>query len=152
MGIKMGFTEAVRTVLKQKYATFSGRASRSEFWWFQLFFWLVMIAFGFVAGFIGAFSNRPDGVSSLTIILLVIGGLMWLAVFLPQLSVQVRRFHDRNISGWWYLALVILSVVPYVGFIAGIAILVITLLRGTEGPNRFGPDPLRPEVRAEVFA
>lgn len=73
-------------------------------------------------------------------------------MFLPQISLQVRRFHDRNISAWWYLALFILNMIPAVGFIAGLAMLVITLLRGTEGPNKFGPDPLRPEARAEVFA
>ena len=74
------------------------------------------------------------------------------AIILPTLAVQVRRFHDRNLSGWWYLALLIVSAVPYVGFIASIAILVISALRGTEGPNKFGADPLRPEARAEVFA
>ena len=86
------------------------------------------------------------------IALLVIGGLLMLAAFLPAIAVQVRRFHDRNISGWWYLALFIGSFIPYLGVIPGIAILVISVLRGTEGPNKFGPDPLRPEVRAEVFA
>ncbi|MEZ2221620.1 DUF805 domain-containing protein [Rhizobium sp. RCC_161_2] len=148
----MGFAEAVRTVLKLKYATFSGRASRSEFWWFQLFYLLVALAIGLTAALTGAVSNLEDGPSSLFIALAVIGGLFALAVFLPQLAVQVRRFHDRNISGWWYLGLCILSMIPYVGFIAGIAIFVITVLRGTEGPNKFGPDPLRPEARAEVFA
>lgn len=82
----------------------------------------------------------------------VIGGLLALASILPAITVQVRRFHDRNISGWWYLALFILGFVPYLGLISGIAILVISVLRGTEGPNKFGPDPLRPEARAEVFA
>ena len=82
----------------------------------------------------------------------VIGGLLMLASILPAIGVQVRRFHDRNISGWWYLALFILSFVPYIGLIPGIAILVISVLRGTEGPNKFGPDPLRPQARAEVFA
>lgn len=83
---------------------------------------------------------------------MVIGGLCLLATILPVLAVQIRRFHDRNMSGWWYLALVILGLVPYVGLIASIAILVISVLPGTVGTNKFGPDPLRPEVRAEVFA
>jgi len=149
----MGFTEAVRTVLKQKYATFSGRASRSELWWFQLFYWLVLIAFGIVAALEGSATDGPDGgPSSLVISVGVIAGLFVLAMILPQISVQVRRFHDRNISGWWYLALFILSFIPYLNVIAGLTIFVISLLRGTEGPNKFGPDPLRPEVRAEVFA
>lgn len=82
----------------------------------------------------------------------IIAGLFALAMLLPQLSLTVRRFHDRNISGWWYLALFIANLIPYLNVVAGLAILVITVLRGTEGPNRFGPDPLRPEMRAEVFA
>lgn len=152
----MGFAEAVRTVLKEKYATFSGRASRSEFWWFQLFYLLVLFAIGLIAGLAagltGAFSNMQAGPSPLLIGIAVIGGLFALAMFLPQISLQVRRFHDRNISGWWYLGLLVLNIIPYVGFISAIALFVITVLRGTDGPNKFGPDPLRPEARAEVFA
>lgn len=147
----MGFSEAVRTVFKQKYATFSGRASRSEYWWSYLAYFLVMLVFILVfGGVVGAFAG--EGSSSPLIAMAVVGGLLVLAAFLPAISVQVRRFHDRNISGWWYLALFILSMVPYVGVIAGIAILVISVLPGTQGPNKFGADPLRPEVRAEVFA
>lgn len=148
----MGFTEAVRTVLKQKYATFSGRASRSEYWRFMLFYVLAVFAISFVAGLTGAFSGLQGGISALATVFLVIGGLSIVALILPLISLQVRRFHDRNMSGWWYLALVILGMVPYVGLIASLAILVINLLPGTEGPNKFGPDPLRPEIRAEVFA
>jgi len=148
----MGFSEAVRTVLTQKYATFSGRASRSEFWWFQLFYTLVLIAFLIVAALSGVFTNIENEPSSLLFIFGGIGGLFALAMFLPQISLQVRRFHDRNISAWWYLTLFLLNMIPAVGPIAGLAMLVITILRGTEGPNKFGPDPLRPEARAEVFA
>jgi uncharacterized membrane protein YhaH (DUF805 family) len=147
----MGFTDAVRTVLTQKYATFSGRASRSECWWFQLFYWLVLIGLGILAA-LAAGSDGQDGPSSMLIAVGIIAGLFALAMLLPQLSLTVRRFHDRNISGWWYLALFIANLIPYLNVVAGLAILVITVLRGTEGPNRFGPDPLRPEMRAEVFA
>ncbi|OWV84114.1 hypothetical protein ATY78_05220 [Rhizobium sp. R635] len=147
----MGFTEAVRTVFKQKYATFSGRASRSEYWWSYLAYCLVMIIFVLLFGGIVVAAGEA-GASSSLIAMVIIGGLLMLAAFLPAIAVQVRRFHDRNISGWWYLALFIGGFVPYVGVIAGIAIFVISVLRGTEGPNKFGPDPLRPEARAEVFA
>ncbi|MGR9139973.1 DUF805 domain-containing protein [Rhizobium leguminosarum] len=148
----MGFTEAVRTVLKQKYATFSGRASRSEYWWFALFTYLIGFAFLILALAAGASSDQQGGVSSLVVAIMVVGGLFVLAIFLPLLSLQVRRFHDRNISGWWYLALIVLGMVPYIGGITGLAITIISVFRGTVGPNRFGPDPLRPEARAEVFA
>ncbi|ARO27143.1 DUF805 domain-containing protein [Rhizobium sp. S9] len=148
----MGFAEAAGMALVQKYATFSGRASRSEYWWFALFYFLVLFAIGLACLVTASFSDLRDGVPPPVALLLFIGGLIWLAMFLPQVAVQVRRFHDRNISGWWYLALFVCGFVPYVGFIAGIAVLVISVLPGTEGPNRFGPDPLRPEARAEVFA
>jgi uncharacterized membrane protein YhaH (DUF805 family) len=149
----MGFGEAIRTVLTLKYATFSGRASRSEFWWFQLFCWLTLAAVGLVGGLaFGSFSDRHAAPSPLVIATAVAAGLFVLAIFLPQLALQVRRFHDRNISGWWYLAMAIFGCIPYIGLISSIAIFVITVLRGTEGPNRFGPDPLRPEARTEVFA
>lgn len=73
-------------------------------------------------------------------------------MIVPQISLQVRRFHDRNISGWWYLGLLVSCLIPFVAILSIIAIFVINVLRGTEGPNKFGPDPLRPEARAEVFA
>ncbi|UVD59466.1 DUF805 domain-containing protein (plasmid) [Rhizobium sp. Pop5] len=148
----MGFTEAVRTVLTQKYATFSGRASRSEYWWFFLFYMLLAIAIAVLAFVVGAFSGQQGEVSSGVVLVMVIGGLLALALVLPILSLQVRRFHDRNISGWWYLALIILGMVPYIGPFTSLSITIISVLRGTEGPNKFGPDPLRPEARAEVFA
>ncbi|MBY3050112.1 DUF805 domain-containing protein [Rhizobium laguerreae] len=143
----MGFTEAVRTVLTQKYATFSGRASRSEYWWFQLFYLLVGIALLIANVLINGdiFSRQSNTFS-------VIGGLLSIAVFVPQVCLQVRRFHDRNISGWWYLGLLLSCIIPFVGIISLPAIFIINLLPGTEGPNKFGADPLRPEVRAEVFA
>ncbi len=150
----MGFTEAVRTGFKAKYATFSGRASRSEYWWFYLAYVLATIAFLIVVlSIITSATSFDEGISSTPfIIIIVVGGLLMIAAFLPAIAIQVRRFHDRNISGWWYLALFIGSMIPYVGFLASIAILVISVLPGTEGPNKFGPDPLRPEARAEVFA
>ena len=82
----------------------------------------------------------------------IIGVLISLALILPQIALQVRRFHDRNISGWWYLGLIVACIIPFVMFISIIAIFVISVLPGTQGPNKFGPDPLRPEARAEVFA
>lgn len=136
----------------QKYATFSGRASRSEYWWFVLFYFAVLFAIGIVCLVTSSFSDFRDGVPPPVGLLLFIGGLTWLAMFLPQVALQVRRFHDRNISAWWYLALVILGFIPYVGFGTGLAIFIIDVLPGTEGPNKFGADPLRPEIRAEVFA
>ncbi|MBX4924596.1 DUF805 domain-containing protein [Rhizobium binae] len=147
----MGFTEAVRTVLKQKYATFSGRASRSEYWWFMLFYPIALFGVAIFA-FALAIATSGGGAPSPVHYAVVFWMLFTLAIALPIIALQVRRFHDRNISGWWYLALFILCFVPYLGFVALLAIIVFSMLPGTEGPNKFGPDPLRPDARAEVFA
>jgi len=151
-GISMGFTEAVRTVLKQKYATFSGRASRSEYWWFVLFYVLALFPIAILAGILAILFSGGLGAASPASFAVVAWLLFTLAILLSVISLQVRRFHDRNISGWWYLALVVLSFVPYAALVTVPAIIVISVLPGTEGPNKFGTDPLRPERSAEVFA
>lgn len=78
-------------------------------------------------------------------------GLWILAVLIPSIAVTVRRLHDRDMSGWWYLAFFVGGMIPYIGFIASIALLVLMVLPGTEGPNRFGEDPKNP-TSADVFA
>ena len=146
----MGFKEAIETVLKQKYATFSGRASRSEYWWFVLFIMIValvlsgimMMGMNFTTGEMGALAMIAAGLL----------GIFYLGVLIPSIAVAVRRLHDRNMSGWWYLGFIALSFIPFVGFVASIAMLVIFCLKGTDGDNRFGPDPLRPGARADIFA
>jgi uncharacterized membrane protein YhaH (DUF805 family) len=74
-----------------------------------------------------------------------------LAVLVPSIAVVVRRLHDRDLSGWWYLGAIVAGMIPFVGFIASIALLVLMFLPGTPGPNRFGPDPKDPS-NANVFA
>ncbi len=146
----MGFKEAIESALKQKDATFSGRASRSEYWWFVLFVILVAIVLSLVmvagmdfnTGEFGALGMLGGGLL----------GIFYLGVLIPSLAVAVRRLHDRNMSGWWYLGFIALSFSPVVGFVASIAMLVIFCLKGTDGDNRFGPDPLRPGARADIFA
>lgn len=148
----MTFSEAVNTCLREKYATFSGRASRSEYWWFALASWLILAVVGFVlfglAAVTGSFDN---GLSGIGIILALIAGIIYLALIIPMIAALVRRFHDRNLSGWWYLASIVVGFIPFVGFLASIAALVITVLKGTEGPNKFGPDPLG-AGDAEIFS
>jgi uncharacterized membrane protein YhaH (DUF805 family) len=78
-------------------------------------------------------------------------GLFGLAIIIPSIAVVVRRLHDRDMSGWWYLGFILASMIPIVGIIAGIAMQVLLLLPGTVGPNRFGPDPKDP-TSAEVFS
>lgn len=152
----MGFSEAVRTCLQLKYATFSGRASRSEYWWFFLFIMIVAIVLvGIGGGIMGAsgFADLQQGgdLPVASIIFFGLAGLFYLAVLLPIIAVTVRRFHDRDLSGWYYLAAIVLGFVPFVGILASIAAFVITVLKGTPGENKFGRDPLGPEHSADVF-
>jgi uncharacterized membrane protein YhaH (DUF805 family) len=118
----MGFTEAVRVVIVERYADFQGRAPRSELWWFVLFYLLLSVAIGLVS----AISD-------------VLGGLLNLVVtiglLVPVIAVQVRRLHDTDRTGWW----VLIGLVPVIG---AIVLIVFFVQRGTEGDNRFGPDPL----------
>ncbi|MDR1310436.1 MAG: DUF805 domain-containing protein [Burkholderiaceae bacterium] len=118
----MNFTTAVKTVVLKKYAHFTGRACRSEYWWFSLFYVLcVMVLLAGSAGGSKAMS--------------ALFALFYLALLLPSLSVLARRLHDVNRSGWWML----LPLIPVVG---SIILLVWLCSRGSTGANRFGEDPL----------
>ena len=118
----MSFFDAVKSAFS-KYATFSGRASRSEFWFFYLF---LLIA-SFITAIIDA-AVLGNQNSFLTAIL-------FLATLLPLIAITTRRLHDTNRSGWWQL----LPLIPLVGAI----ILIIWLCTaGTPGSNRFGSNPL----------
>jgi uncharacterized membrane protein YhaH (DUF805 family) len=123
----MGFQDAIRTCFS-KYATFSGRAPRSEFWWFFLFLLLGNILFSIIDG---AIFGRTMGGQPITIL----GAIFSLAVILPSIAVGVRRLHDKDMSGWWYL----LVLIPILG---ALVLLFFFVQKGTDGPNRFGPDPL----------
>ena len=149
----MGFKEAVNTVLKQKYATFQGRAARSEYWWFVLFSIIVgVVLIGLAIATGGGAMMEGRDPSVLSMIFFGLYGIFYLAIIIPSIAVAVRRLHDRNMSGWWFLGFMLLSLVPFVGFIASIAMLVIFCLKGTDGENKFGPDPLKGAADAEVFS
>lgn len=142
----------------KRYAEFSGRSRRMEYWMFALLNIIiaaVLMSLMLVGGFsLGNFANPENPqVAFGPIFWLGVGlmGLWALAIFIPSIAVTIRRLHDRDMSGWWYLGLFALQLIPFVGFIASIAFLVLMLLPGTAGPNRFGPDPKDP-ASAEVFA
>jgi uncharacterized membrane protein YhaH (DUF805 family) len=115
----MTFKEAV-TSCYSNYATFSGRASRSEYWFFTLYHFLLIVIC------IALFSV---GIGRLLL------AISLFANFLPSISVLVRRLHDTDRSGWWYWFVL----VPLIG---PIMMLVWFCTRGTFGGNRFGSDPL----------
>ena len=117
----MGFGEAVSTCFR-KYADFTGRASRPEYWWFFLSYVVVLFVVGIVA----------SSVSSVTLALLL--GIGFLALIIPMLAAAVRRLHDTGRSGWWYF----IGLVPLVG---GIILLVLLATEGQPGPNQYGPSP-----------
>lgn len=121
----MKFTESVSTCLK-KYDTFSGRASRSEYWYFMLFNILVGIATGMLD--LAIFGQPEEGEVQM------INGLASIALILPNLAVTARRLHDINKSGWWML----LSFT-----IIGIPLLIYWYCKKSDaGQNRFGDNPL----------
>lgn len=121
----MNFTQAITTGF-QKYATFHGRAARSEYWFWVLFTVLGSWAAGFVDYALFGYS-LADGLSP-------IGSIFQLAVLVPSLAVGARRLHDMDHTGWWQL-------IALTG-IGAFVLLVWFCFRGTDGPNRFGPDPL----------
>lgn len=114
----MSFGEAVRTVFS-KYATFSGRARRSEFWWFTLFAILVYV----VVSIIDAVIKNP-----------VLAIIVALAMVIPGLAVTVRRLHDTGRSGWWYF----IGLIPLIG---AIVLLVFECQDSQPGQNAYGPSP-----------
>lgn len=142
----------------RRYAEFSGRSRRMEYWAFTLLNFIVAsvllglaISSGLSYRSLVASGTLDSGLGVAAISFLVILGLYLLVALLPGIAVTVRRLHDRNMSGWWYLVFIVLSMLPLIGFIASIALLVIFFLPGTPGPNRFGEDPKDP-TGAEVFA
>lgn len=110
----------------RKYATFSGRASRSEYWYFALFFLVAYVALSAVDGVLGTYSQREE--------VGLLSSIFALAVVVPALAVTCRRLHDIGRSGWWQL----LNFVPLVGFI----VLLFWLVKDTvPGDNEYGPSP-----------
>jgi uncharacterized membrane protein YhaH (DUF805 family) len=136
----MSFTTAVRACFN-KFATFDGRASRSEFWWFYLFVVLAGLVFYvpiFVLTLIGTASGDDGGavagiLTVLTVAFWVVWGILLIALYIPLLAVGCRRLHDRGMSGWLQL----LYFVPC----GSIVLIVFWALEGTAGDNMYGPRP-----------
>lgn len=126
----MGFITAIKTCMG-KYATFRGRASRSEYWYFTLFMAILnLIAVIITVAMLGMVSGLLYLIVFLTVSLILNTPL-----FLPSLAVSIRRLHDLDKSGWWVLVILI----PVLGF------LILAwwgCRRGTEGQNMYGSDPL----------
>lgn len=108
----MGFTDAIKAVFS-KYATFEGRARRSEYWYWALFCFIIGLLIGWIP---------------------VIGWLVSLALLVPGIAVAVRRLHDMGKSGWFYL----LILIPLIGSI----ILIVMFCQDSQpGENEWGANP-----------
>lgn len=119
----MDFSTAIKTVFS-KYVEFSGRARPAEFWYWVVFSLIASIALTIVESVLfGIGGSTP------------FSSLFSLVIFLPSLAVAIRRLHDTDHSGWFYL----LVFIPIVGWII---LIVFYATEGTTGPNRFGADPL----------
>jgi uncharacterized membrane protein YhaH (DUF805 family) len=155
----------------EKYADFTGRASRPEYWWYVLAVLVAYIVVGIVESILGIhhmilYSYGP------------LSALLWLATLVPSLAAGVRRLHDTNRSGWWIL----LPIIPYclgmvlggaalmagaasggggvgmmagagiaglfmlVGFVCVLVLLFFMVQPGTRGDNQYGPDPSGPSA------
>jgi uncharacterized membrane protein YhaH (DUF805 family) len=124
----MGLKEAISYCFRN-YVGFSGRAARSEYWYWTLFIFVLWIVAWLID--MTAFGFNTTGVNPVTVIAM-------LATLLPSLAVSVRRLHDIDRSGWWVL--LILTGIGYIVLLAW------GFMRGTVGANRFGPDPLEGKV------
>ena len=109
-----------------KYADFSGRAPRAEYWWFYL---LIIIGY-LVAMILDSIVGTGGILGSYGILSLV----LMLGLLIPSLAAGVRRLHDTDRSGWWLL-------IAFIPLIGAIVLLVFFVLEGTKGDNRFGADP-----------
>jgi uncharacterized membrane protein YhaH (DUF805 family) len=132
----IGYGGAVRRGFA-KYATFSGRASRSEYWWWALFTTLVFVALGIPALVLGS-TTSPDGGATpgpAGVPFLVAIGLFYFAVLVPSVALIVRRLHDVGQSGW----LALLGLIPWVG---GLVLLIFAVLPPSPAGAKY--DPVRP--------
>ena len=157
----MSFAESISTCFR-KYIVFSGRAQRSEYWWFFLFTFVTSVVLGIIG--------------SLAPVLQFLEWVFSLAVLLPSLAVTVRRLHDTNRTGWWilltigfglagiivgavvgslvsdddgwrFIAIIFLSVAGgLLGLVVGYLVLLYFLIQPSyPGPNQYGPNPLQPQ-------
>jgi len=126
--IGLNFFQAIAICLK-KYFTIKGRASRSEYWFLQLLVTPSFIYVGFMSDPVSTGAVDP---SPFFWVLFV----MFIILFIPAITSQIRRFHDRDKSGWFILV----NMIPFIGWIF---ILLMLIEKGTEGKNRFCDYPLK---------
>ena len=153
--------DAVKLFFKN-YFNFTGRASRSEYWWFVLAYFIASFVIGFIEGFVTALMGIYSGVT-------IVGNIFILAMFIGMLSLTARRLQDRGHSGWWQAACIVPTIPMYIflfqfilsGFQDGvgglilfalisigtsITLIVFCCLPPKEDENKWGRNPLLPET------
>ncbi len=134
----MGFGAAIQSAFKKTFV-YQGRASRSEYWWFYLFYVLSFAALATVCVVTASITNdhiSAGGTNPIAGALFVLAFLYLLVLMVVQLSLAVRRLHDSDKSGF----LLLLGFVPLGGFV----LLAFFCMSGTNGANQHGENPLRP--------
>jgi uncharacterized membrane protein YhaH (DUF805 family) len=121
----------------RRYAEFSGRSRRKEYWMFTLLMLVAGLVIGTIEGILGINTMIGGVYGPLTT-------LMLLGTIVPSIAVGIRRLHDTDKSGWWLL----IALIPLIG---SLILLFFFVSDGTKGPNRFGADPKDPG-QAEAFA
>jgi uncharacterized membrane protein YhaH (DUF805 family) len=115
------------TMPLRRYAEFSGRSRRKEYWMFTLMLAILNFVIGIVESTMGLAGTVGGLYGPLSL-------LVMLAILVPYLAVGARRLHDTGRSGWWLL----IGLIPIIG---AIVLLIFFVLEGTKGPNEYGPDP-----------
>ncbi len=121
----------------KRYADFSGRSRRREYWMFTLFYTVMFVAlllFAFAPFLAASDDQAPPEMSPASIGFTLLAVAFALGSFIPGLAVTVRRFHDQDKSGWFIL----INFIPYIG---GFILLVMMCIEGTRGENSYGSDP-----------
>ncbi len=112
-------------VIKNKYATFEGRARRKEYWYFVLMNIIILFGLSFIDGLTGTFNTDAS--------MGLLSGIYTLAILIPSFAVAIRRLHDSNLSGWWIL----LVFIPIFG---AITFIILCVRDSTPEENKYGPN------------
>ncbi|MEQ1499181.1 MAG: DUF805 domain-containing protein [Novosphingobium sp.] len=132
----------------RRYADFSGRSRRMEYWMYQVFTLSVYLAC-FAIMMVGLPWNEPQGSQSAPGPIFWIGvalAVLWyVATFIPDIAVTVRRFHDQDQSGWLYL-------IRFIPSIGALVVMVFMFLDGQRQINQYGGDPKNPDFDTDVFS
>ena len=130
-GGSMTFGQAISSGF-QNYVNFQGRAQRSAYWWWVLFAFIVGFVLGFIRGLLGLTSGPGMMIMMVTVV-------FQLAILLPSIGLAVRRLHDTGRSGWWVLiSITIIGIIP---------LIIWYCTPGQPGENKYGRNPLEPDVQ-----